>query len=58
MICIHSMVKTKTCLQCKKSFEYDPFAKFVRKYCKECSEKRKKRWDQQWKVKFEDLDDE
>ena len=51
------MIKTKKCFDCKKDFEYNPFAKFTRKYCKTCSDKRKKKWDQQWKVKYEDLDD-
>lgn len=49
----------KICADCKKNeFEVKPFAKYPRKYCKQCSEKRKKLWDNQWKVKFEDLDDE
>ena len=52
------MNKVKKCLQCKAEFETNPRARFVRKYCKKCSEKRKKSWDEQWKVKFEDLDDE
>jgi len=52
------MIKQKKCLDCKASFEIDTLARFQRKYCKKCSEKRKKMWDNQWKVKFEDLDDE
>lgn len=52
------MVKTKKCLECKTEFEFDTSAKYKRKYCKKCSEKRKKMWDNQWKIKFEDLDDE
>ncbi|MBS3071900.1 hypothetical protein J4408_02835 [Candidatus Pacearchaeota archaeon] len=51
-------MKTQNCLECKKSFEVSPNVRFKRKYCKKCSEKRKKMWDNQWKVKFEDLDDE
>ncbi len=51
-------MKKQKCLQCKKEFEVSSNARFPRKYCKECSEKRKKMWDEQWKVKFEDLDDE
>ena len=46
-------------MDCKKNtFEVKPFAKYVRKYCLKCSAKRKKMWDNQWKVKFEDLPDE
>jgi len=51
------MVKKKKCLECKKKFEFNPSARFVRKYCDVCSKKRKKMWDNQWKLKFEDFDD-
>jgi hypothetical protein len=52
-------MKMKLCADCKKNeFEVKPFSKYQRKYCKECSEKRKKLWENQWKVKFEDLDEE
>ncbi len=54
----HIMMKTKKCFECKEDFEYDSKARFARKYCKECSEKRKKMWDEQWKIKAEDLEDE
>ena len=50
------MLKKKKCLECKKEFEYKP-GKYVRKYCDVCSKKRKKMWDNQWKVKFEDFDE-
>ncbi len=52
------MVKKKKCLECKKEFEFNPNARFVRKYCDVCSKKRKKMWDNQWKLKFEDFNDE
>ena len=52
------MKKQRKCLTCKNEFEIDTLAKYKRKYCKKCGEKRKKMWDDQWKVKFEDLDDE
>ncbi|HLC53507.1 MAG TPA: hypothetical protein VJK03_03100 [Candidatus Nanoarchaeia archaeon] len=51
-------MKTKKCFDCKATFEVSSNARYVRKYCAKCSEKRKKMWDNQWKVKFEDLDDE
>ena len=51
-------MKKQKCFDCKKEFEYNFNSRFPRKYCKECSQKRKKAWDNQWKVKFEDLDDE
>ena len=49
---------TKKCLKCKAEFTLNPRARFVRKYCDKCSKKRKKMWDNQWKVKFEDFKDE
>ena len=51
-------MKMKKCFDCKTEFEVKPFVKFERKYCDKCSKKRKKAWDNQWKVKFEDLEDE
>ncbi|MBS3098856.1 hypothetical protein J4462_01445 [Candidatus Pacearchaeota archaeon] len=50
-------MKKKKCFECKKEFEYKP-GKFERKYCKSCGSKRKKLWDNQWKLKIEDFDDE
>jgi hypothetical protein len=52
------MDKVKKCLQCKAEFKVNPKARFVRKYCENCSEKRKKMWDERWKIKFEDLEDD
>ena len=52
-------MEMKLCADCKKNkFEVKPNARFVRKYCKECSEKRKKLWDEQWKVKFNKNDED
>lgn len=45
------------CFDCKKEFESKSNARFPRKYCPKCSAKKKKLWENQWKVKFEDLDD-
>jgi len=50
------MVKQK-CFACKKEFEAVSNARFPRKYCPKCSAKKKKLWENQWKVKFEDLPD-
>ena len=45
----------KLCVDCKKNkFEVKAHARYVRKYCNVCSAKRKKMWDSQWKVKFEE----
>ena len=52
------MKKQRKCLVCKAEFEIDTSAKYQRKYCLKCSKKRKTMWDDQWKVKFEDLADE
>jgi hypothetical protein len=46
------------CFDCKKEFEVSERARFPRKYCNDCSAKRKKMWDEQWKIKFEDCDED
>ncbi|MEI6850131.1 MAG: hypothetical protein WCK29_03760 [archaeon] len=51
-------MKVQKCLDCKAEFTVSPTARFKRKYCPKCSKKRKKMWDNQWKVKFEDLPDD
>jgi predicted amidophosphoribosyltransferase len=51
-------MKKKVCPDCKKEFEFNPSGRFVRKYCTKCGKKRKKAWDNQWKIKFEDLPDD
>jgi hypothetical protein len=52
-------MKTKLCADCKKEeFVVNPNARYERKYCDKCSKKRKKFWDEQWKVKAEDLEDD
>jgi len=48
----------KKCIDCKTGLEVNPNARFERKYCLKCGKKRKKMWDNQWKVKFEDLPDD
>lgn len=58
MIEIKPKPKKVKCKECGAEFEVSPRARFQRKYCKKCGEKRKKMWDEQWKVKFEDLDDD
>ena len=52
------MNKIKKCLSCKTEFEAIPRARFTRRYCEKCSKKRKKMWDNQWKIKYEDLPDD
>ena len=51
-------MRKKKCLECKEEFDVNPLARYERKYCLKCSAKRKKMWDEQWKVKFEDLSEE
>jgi hypothetical protein len=50
--------KTMKCFECKKEFEFNYNPQYPRKYCSSCSTKRKKKWENQWKVKYEDLDGE
>ena len=49
------MIKKIKCLQCKKELEIDTKARFKRKYCKDCSAKRKKMWDNQWRIIIFDI---
>jgi len=58
MIEIKPKLKKIKCKECGKEFETNPKARFPRKYCDVCSKKRKKMWDDQWKVKFEDMEDD
>ena len=52
-------MKKLTCKDCGKEFEVKVInPRFKRKYCDKCSKARKKAWDEQWKVKIEDFDDE
>jgi NMD protein affecting ribosome stability and mRNA decay len=50
--------KKQICMECKKEFTVSPTVRFKRKYCPDCSKKRKEMWENQWQVKFEDLKDE
>ena len=51
-------LKKQKCFECKAEFEVNPRARFKRKYCDACSKKRTKMWDDQWKLKIEDFDDD
>lgn len=51
------MLKKKECKDCGKEFEYEKW-RYDRKYCNKCSKERKKAWDNQWKLKIEDFDDD
>ena len=48
----------KKCYDCKTEFEVNPNARYIRKYCVKCGKKRKKIWDNQWKIKFSSLADD
>jgi predicted amidophosphoribosyltransferase len=48
----------KTCPDCEKEFEFIQSGRYKRKYCDKCSKERKKAWDNQWKLKIEDFDDD
>ena len=49
--------KKVKCKDCGKEFEVSPRARYSRKYCKKCSEKRKKDYENLWKVKAEDCEE-
>lgn len=45
------------CKECNAEFEQKATARFPRKYCEKCSAKRKKDYDDLWKVKAEECED-
>jgi Zn finger protein HypA/HybF involved in hydrogenase expression len=49
-------VKLK-CKDCGKEFEQKARARYPRKYCDKCSAKRKKDYDDLWKVKAHECED-
>ncbi|MDP2925697.1 MAG: hypothetical protein Q8N99_04970 [Nanoarchaeota archaeon] len=46
------------CRDCKKEFTAKITSRYSRKYCDECSKKRKKDYENLYSVKFEDCDDD
>ena len=50
-------LKKVKCKECGAEFEQKVTVRFPRKFCKECSEQRKKDYDDLWKVKAEDCED-
>ncbi|MFA6022667.1 MAG: hypothetical protein WC781_01115 [Candidatus Pacearchaeota archaeon] len=50
-------MKIIKCGDCGKDVEINTNARFRRKYCKECSEERKKAWENRADIKFEDCED-
>lgn len=47
----------KKCKDCGKEFEQKKHARYAKKYCKECSEKRKKDYDELWKVTADECEE-
>ncbi len=47
----------KNCKDCGKEFEQVKGAKYTKKYCKECSQKRKKDYEELWKVTADECED-
>ncbi len=50
------------CADCKKEVDVIQRPKFKRKYCDDCSAKRKKEWkewqENQWKLTMDDMEDD
>ncbi len=51
-------VKIKTCKDCGRDFEQSKGARYERKYCVDCSKKRKEDYENLWKVTAEDCGDD
>jgi hypothetical protein len=49
--------KIVKCKDCSTKFEQKGSARYERKYCDKCSKKRKRDYENLWKVKAEDCDD-
>jgi hypothetical protein len=49
-------METKICKDCKKEFEYVK-SRYVRKYCKKCSDKRKKDYENIHLIDAKDCED-
>ncbi len=47
----------KNCVECGKEFEQKAGARYPRKYCEKCSAKRKKDYENLWKVTADECDD-
>lgn len=47
----------KKCADCKKEFTQKGSSRYKRKYCDKCSKKRKKDYEDLWKVKAEDCEE-
>ena len=46
------------CKDCGKEFELKKTGRYIRKYCDECSKKRKKDYENLYTVKFDECDDD
>lgn len=49
--------KTVKCKDCGEEFEQIKGARYERKYCKKCSEKRKQDYESLWKVSADDCEE-
>ncbi|MBC8435077.1 hypothetical protein H8D91_01095 [archaeon] len=50
-------IKKVICKDCGKEFEQKATARFARKYCDKCSAKRKKDYENLWKVTADECED-
>ena len=50
------------CAECKKEVDVIQRAKFKRKYCNDCSKKKKEEWkeyqENRWKLTLDDMEDD
>jgi hypothetical protein len=51
------MLKTIKCKDCRKDIQIDTTSKYQRKYCKKCSEKRKKDYENLYSVTADECED-
>lgn len=49
--------KKKICPDCKTEFEYDPKARFKKRYCDTCSKERKEAYENIHEISIDDCED-
>ena len=52
------LLKQMKCKECGKEFVIKPGSRFIRKFCDRCSRKRKEEYQNLYRIKFDECEDE
>jgi hypothetical protein len=52
------LLKKMKCKECGKEFILKPSVRFIRKFCDDCSKKRKQEYQNLYRIKYEECDDD